>query len=533
MKVIWLLLLLTFTWTLPSACVRAETGQIIAKTETNLQSDNMETELQSEITQTDTMQHLLDDLELTQVQKMLDDMLGENSFSLTDTLVSLTRGEKIFSGKDLQGIFYRSFFGQLEKQKGLYIRILLLILLAAVFSNFAAVFDNGQIGDTCFYVVYLLLFMVCMDSFSGMSRALQNVLSWMAEFMQVLAPAYFLTVSVSAGTTSAAVFYEGVLLLVWLVQSLLLGILLPGVGMYVLLSLINHLSKEEMLELFPYCPEAVYNTQEVVDKCNFEFEYGHYRMPKVHIPKEYGNDDMRGEKWGATRLIDMVRRLQPGIIIDNRLEVSGEGRGSLYECDPTPYHGDFISPEQIIPPEGICDKEGNPMVWEACFTMNNNWGYCANDHYYKPASMLIKKLVECVSKGGNMILNVGPDAKGKFPKESSAILSEIGRWMDKNHDSIYGCAPAADIPKPDYGRITRNGNKYYVHIYENTLGPLPLIGFDKNKIVKVRALDDGHEVPISTLWVHSDYPDIAFVDLGPDPVLPDPVDYVLEVEMAE
>ena len=82
-------------------------------------------------------------------------------------------------------------------------------------------------------------------------------------------------------------------------------------------------------------------------------------------------------------------------------------------------------------------------------------------------------------------------------------------------------------------RITRNGNKYYVHIYENTLGPLPLIGFDKNKIVKVRALDDGHEVPISTLWVHSDYPDIAFVDLGPDPVLPDPVDYVLEVEMAE
>ena len=239
MKVIWLLLLLTFTWTLPSACVRAETGQIIAITETNPQSDNMETDLQSEMAQTDTMQHLLDDLELTQVQKMLDDMLGENSFSLTDTLVSLTRGEKIFSGKDLQGIFYRIFFGQLEKQKGLYIRILLLILLAAVFSNFAAVFDNGQIGDTCFYVVYLLLFMVCMDSFSGMSRALQNVLSWMAEFMRGLAPAYFLTVSVSAGTTSAAVFYEGVLLLVWLVQSLLLGILLPGVGMYVLLSLIH------------------------------------------------------------------------------------------------------------------------------------------------------------------------------------------------------------------------------------------------------------------------------------------------------
>ena len=72
-----------------------------------------------------------------------------------------------------------------------------------------------------------------------------------------------------------------------------------------------------------------------------------------------------------------------------------------------------------------------------------------------------------------------------------------------------------------------------MHIYENTLGPLPLIGFDKNKIVKVRALADGHEVPLSTAWVHSDYPDIVFVDLGPDPVLPNPVDYVLEVEMEE
>lgn len=95
--------------------------------------------------------------------------------------------------------------------------------------------------------------------FPGMSRALQNVLSWMAEFMRVLAPAYFLTVSVSAGTTSAAVFYEGVLLLVWLVQSLLLGILLPGVGMYVLLSLINHLSKEEMLDRMAELLKTVVN----------------------------------------------------------------------------------------------------------------------------------------------------------------------------------------------------------------------------------------------------------------------------------
>lgn len=78
---------------------------------TDLQSDTIDT------TRTDTMQNLLDDLELTQVQQMLDEMLGENSFSLTDTLVSLTRGEKIFSEKELQGIFYRIFFGQIENRK--------------------------------------------------------------------------------------------------------------------------------------------------------------------------------------------------------------------------------------------------------------------------------------------------------------------------------------------------------------------------------------------------------------------------------
>lgn len=248
---------------------------------------------------------------------------------------------------------------------------------------------------------------------------------------------------------------------------------------------------------------------------------------------DFSYGKLRGEAWGAADLVSMVRSLQPGIIIDNRLEASGEGYGSLYECDPKPYHGDFVSPEQIIPPEGIRDVKGNPMIWEACFTMNGSWGYCANDQFYKPASMLIKKLVECVSKGGNMILNVGPDARGRFPRKASETLSEIGRWMDKNHDSIYGCSAAYDVPKPDYGRVTRKGNKYYIHIYENTLGPLPLIGFDREKIVKVRALDDGHEIPLSNAWMTNNYPGTTFVDLGPNPVLPDPVDYVLEVEMAE
>lgn len=247
---------------------------------------------------------------------------------------------------------------------------------------------------------------------------------------------------------------------------------------------------------------------------------------------DFSYNEMCGEKWKATELINMVRELQPNVIIDNRLEVNGEGLGSLATVNPTPYHGDFVSPEQMIPPEGILDDMGNPMIWEACVTMNNNWGFCGTDTFFKPAPMLIKKLVECVSKGGNLLLNVGPDAKGNIPQESIEILDTIGKWMDKNSASIYGCNKA-DIPKPDYGRVTRNGNKVYFHLYENSIGPLPLVGIQKDKVKKIRLLSTGHEIPISTSWVHSAYPDIVFANLGENPILPDSIDTVLEVELLD
>ena len=241
---------------------------------------------------------------------------------------------------------------------------------------------------------------------------------------------------------------------------------------------------------------------------------------------------MRGEKWKATELVTMVRQLQPGVIIDNRLEVSGEGFGSMWEGNPTPYHGDFVSPEQIIPPQGIQDKQGRDLVWEACVTMNNNWGYCEYDRFYKPAPMLIKKLAECVSKGGNLLLNVGPDAKGNIPPQSLEILGEIGAWMKRNGESIYGCGKAG-MEKPDCGRITRSGNKLYYHVFENSIGPLPLMGLKGEDIDCIRMLATGAEVPVSHSWMSGNYPDLAFADLGPDPVLPDPVDTVLEVTLKE
>lgn len=247
---------------------------------------------------------------------------------------------------------------------------------------------------------------------------------------------------------------------------------------------------------------------------------------------DFSYGDMRGEAWRATELVNMIRTYQPDVIMDNRLEVSGEGFGSLATEHPTVYSGDFVSPEQIIPPEGIKGETGRDIVWEACITMNDNWGYCAKDTNFKPASTIIKKLVECVSKNGNMILNVGPDAKGNIPEPSYRILAEIGAWMKKNGDSVYGCK-ASGLPKPENGRITRNGNKIYYHIMENGIGGIPLYGIRKDKVKCVRLLSDGSEIKIANNWVVNNYPDIAFVEVSSTPFLPDAIDTVVEITLKE
>ena len=114
-------------------------------------------------------------------------------------------------------------------------------------------------------------------------------------------------------------------------------------------------------------------------------DYG--KLDVMWFDFSYGN--MKCDTWKAKELIEMVRSIQPDVIIDNRLEGSGENAGSIRTLDPTPYSGDFASPEQMIPPAGIRDEAGNPIPWESCITLNNNWGYAAHDHHYKSAKMVI------------------------------------------------------------------------------------------------------------------------------------------------
>ena len=241
--------------------------------------------------------------------------------------------------------------------------------------------------------------------------------------------------------------------------------------------------------------------------------------------------NMTGEAWEAAELVNMARSLQPDIIIDNRLEAlleHGGAKQSIRTKQPKIYAGDFASPEQVIPSGGLADEDGDPIPWEACMTLNNHWGYNASDLDYKSPKQIIRAIVECASKNGNLILNVGPDAKGEIPEKSLEVLAEIGKWMRINGESIYGCR-SAGIEKPEWGRYTKNGNKLYAHIYDRGIGPISLNGLN-GKVRIARLLADGSEVNLGTPWYITDFPNDTFLDLKGQQ-LPDESDTVIELEL--
>lgn len=209
---------------------------------------------------------------------------------------------------------------------------------------------------------------------------------------------------------------------------------------------------------------------------------------------DFSYDEMTEEKWKAQQLVEMVRKNQPGIILNNRLQASGEGVIGSRDF----FLGDFDTPEQGVPENDLKDEFGNPLRWETCLTLNNNWGYAQNDNQWKSPSLVIHTLADIVSKNGNLLLNVGPDAKGNIPPESIEILREVGEWMKLNGESIYGCT-SAEMERPEWGRFTKKDDVLYLHWMYPKVGYVNMKGFaEKTKIVTL--LSTGAEAATATEW---------------------------------
>jgi len=223
---------------------------------------------------------------------------------------------------------------------------------------------------------------------------------------------------------------------------------------------------------------------------------------------DYSFDNYSGEKWGAKALVQMIRKYQPDIILNNRLEVN---QGTDTTSRVLGY-GDFETPEQGIPDKGLIDRYGNPIPWETCLTMNNSWGYNTFDNQWKSPALIIQSLVNCVSKNGNLLLNVGPDARGVIPEPSVKILAAVGKWMDQNGASIYGCG-ASSLTKPEWGRYTQKGDTLFAHWMYPHLGPIDVQGLT-GKVKGVYLLSTGAEMPSATSWWGNSDPNHFFINVN-------------------
>ncbi|AKU15637.1 alpha-L-fucosidase [Luteipulveratus mongoliensis] len=182
------------------------------------------------------------------------------------------------------------------------------------------------------------------------------------------------------------------------------------------------------------------------------------------------------KEWQSERLVEMARELQPEILINNRL-----GLGS----------GDFTTPEQVQPPGHQLDGEA-AAPWEACQTLNGSWGYHRDNLDWKSSELMLRMLVDGVSKGGNMILNVGPNGRGDFEPRAVERLREIGAWMRLNERSVRGCGPSEYVPPVD-ARYTQNGNRLYLHLFSWPMRFVHLPGLG-GRIQYAQLLHDASEV---------------------------------------
>ncbi|MBN2266623.1 MAG: alpha-L-fucosidase [Candidatus Aminicenantes bacterium] len=163
---------------------------------------------------------------------------------------------------------------------------------------------------------------------------------------------------------------------------------------------------------------------------------------------EHSNEEQR-----AFAIGEMLTAMKPSLLINDR----------LYRREPG--YGDFGTPENYVPATGVRNPDGTPRLWEACTTMNwNGWGYNRYETEFHSASQLIRQLIEVVSKGGNLLLNVGPRPDGRIQEEFTVRLRRIGEWLRTNGEAIYGTTASVFERLPFFGRCTVKGRTLFIHV---------------------------------------------------------------------
>lgn len=222
-----ILLLLCILWFF-SLSVHAEEGQ----------DDEM---------QTAAKDALLEEFDFEEINQVLREMLPEKKLDFGEVVMELLNGETKLSANLLIRLLEDSFFYEIRNGKEGLIHILLIALIAAVFTNFSGVLKNGQICSVGFYVLYMLLITIVFRSFQMVLDAAAVGIEKLILFMRALGPVYFLSVAFAVGSSTSIVFYELVLFLIYLVELLVLNFLLPLLHIYMVVKVFQYLSTEDYL----------------------------------------------------------------------------------------------------------------------------------------------------------------------------------------------------------------------------------------------------------------------------------------------
>ncbi len=229
-----------------------------------------------------------------------------------------------------------------------------------------------------------------------------------------------------------------------------------------------------------------------------KFNFAQLKELNAHKPALYwfdGDWEQSAEDWNAKGIIDLLRSTNPNTIVNSRIQG----------------YGDYETPEQGIP---VVRPESK--FWELCYTMNDSWGYQPEDRNYKTPHMLLRTLCDCMSNGGNLLLDISPRADGTIPEEQKAILKEFGRWTAKHKEAIYGTRaglPAEHFPD-GYTTLNKAGDIVYLYIPNKVRGSVPLRGI-VNKVNRVWVVGNGtmlnHTLYDKPYW--SSLPGIVYIDV--------------------
>ncbi len=195
----------------------------------------------------ETTEELLDGLGLDEIDQIVQDMLGNEEISFSEMVTKLVSGDLELDVELLTELLQEIFVKELLEQKDILLQLVLLVMVSALLMNMSHLFENGQLSNVTFYMVYLMVFVLLMRSFRGLLGQVESVLGSTSSFMKILAPAYYLAITAANGSLTAAGYYQLVLLTITLVQWILLNVALPGVQIYVILGVVNYISQEDYL----------------------------------------------------------------------------------------------------------------------------------------------------------------------------------------------------------------------------------------------------------------------------------------------